>query len=84
MVGEESEKGEDKTMKCQPVPTRSPAAALMSIEKALPPAWRHARRWDGLGLGSLRKTGREGGGTAESEGLSCPRVRRVPSLGAWL
>lgn len=31
MVGEESKAGEDETMKCQPVPTRSPAAALMSI-----------------------------------------------------
>lgn len=29
MVGEEIKAGEDETMKCHPIPTRSPAAALM-------------------------------------------------------
>lgn len=83
MVGEENKAGEDETMRCQPVPTRSPAAALMSAEKPLPPAQRRAPCWRGThrlcaAAGGqerrLQSGGRQSGGTAEDEGLSCPRV----------
>lgn len=83
MVGEENKAGEDETMRCQPVPTRSPAAALMSTEKPLPPAQRRAPRWRGThrvcaAAGGrerrLQSGGRQSGGTAEDEGWSCPGV----------
>lgn len=50
MVGEEGKTGEDETMKCQPIPTHSPAAAVINVWKVLlPTPWRtqhqHGMDW---------------------------------------
>lgn len=64
-----------------------PCAALMSVWEALPPA-QHAQHRCGThrrcaAQGQWRG-GRESGGTAENEGLSCRRWVHVPSLGVQL
>lgn len=48
MVGEEGKTGEDETMKCQPIPTHSPAAAMINVwEVLLPTPW-HAQHQHGV------------------------------------
>lgn len=93
MVGEEIKEGEDETMKCHPVPTRSPAAALMETAASFSAACT-ASAWDGLGLcnlawmkrGAMGAKGRGNDGTAEMRGYAVldGYVRALPQgAGVW-
>lgn len=79
-VGEESEAGEDETMRCQPVPTRSPAAALMSPRHAQPRGPRRTERVPAT-LGGREWWCQERGAELKMRGCPVLRQARCPPSG---